>query len=82
MRKAEELLLKVLNEGDLKRIKSLNGIGPKRAQMIVDFRATNGAFAKISDIQGANLKMGVVATMLKGQLLAMDVKISEEATCE
>ncbi len=39
-----------LNIADMQALESLKGIGPKKAQAIIDYRTKNGAFASIDDL--------------------------------
>lgn len=39
-----------INSADLKALTSLKGIGPKKAQAIIDYRKTNGSFTRVDDL--------------------------------
>lgn len=39
-----------INEAGLEELKSLNGVGPTRAQSIIDYREENGAYTQIEDL--------------------------------
>lgn len=40
-----------INKADSKTLQQLEGIGPKKAQAIINFRRKNGAFKSLSDLQ-------------------------------
>jgi len=43
-----------INTADSATLQTLNGIGPSKAQAIIDYRTQNGPFAKIEDIQNVS----------------------------
>jgi competence protein ComEA len=48
------LALVNINTADLTTLETLNGIGPSKAQAIINYRTQNGPFATISDIQNVS----------------------------
>ncbi len=40
-----------LNSADLAALQKIAGIGPKKAQAIIDYRTQNGVFRKVSDLE-------------------------------
>lgn len=40
-----------LNSADKTTLEKITGIGPKKAQAIIDFRAQNGHFKKVTDLE-------------------------------
>ncbi|WP_293001369.1 ComEA family DNA-binding protein [Nevskia sp.] len=40
-----------INTADAKALESLDGVGPSKAQAIVKFRAKNGAFKSVDDLE-------------------------------
>ncbi|KAM7452004.1 Kinesin-like protein kif22 [Porites harrisoni] len=64
-------LLSVLNNGTIKELKKLQGVGEKRARLIVDWRTLHGPFQQVHElklIDGFTEKM--VSTFLKNNLLS------------
>lgn len=57
---AAEVVKVNLNTADFKTLQTLYGIGPKKAQAIIDYRKTHGVFKSINDlsyIKGFNKSM-------------------------
>ena len=65
----ERDLLERLNEGDLKTITSLKGIGKKRAQKILEHRQEHGKLARFYDLTNLGFGDKLVNTILKANLL-------------
>jgi len=64
-------ILRVLNNGTIKELKKLQGVGQKRAKLIADWRTVCGPFQQVQDlklIDGFTDKM--VTTFLKNNLLS------------
>lgn len=64
-------ILGVLNNGTIKELKKLQGVGQKRAKLIIDWRKIYGPFQQVQDlklIDGFTDKM--VTTFLKNNLLS------------
>lgn len=64
-------ILSVLNNGSMKELKKLQGVGEKRARLITDWRNVHGPFQQVHDlkcIHGFTDKM--IATFLKNNLLS------------
>jgi len=64
-------ILSVLNNGSIKELKKLQGVGEKRARLIADWRTIHGPFLQVHDlkrIDGFTDKM--VSTFLKNNLLS------------
>lgn len=40
-----------LNSADAKTLETLNGVGPAKAQAIVDYRSKNGSFKSVDDLE-------------------------------
>lgn len=40
-----------INSADAKALEALDGVGPSKAQAIVEFRAKNGAFKSVDDLE-------------------------------
>ncbi|XP_069044491.1 kinesin-like protein KIF22 [Lepisosteus oculatus] len=51
LEKSRQKILRVLNTGSLKDLKSLQQIGDKKAKLILGWRAVNGPFTQIEDLQ-------------------------------
>lgn len=46
--KKDKEILSVLNNGSIKELKKLQGVGEKRAQLIVDWRNVHGPFQQVN----------------------------------
>ncbi|XP_074636784.1 kinesin-like protein KIF22-B [Acropora palmata] len=63
-------ILSVLNNGSIKDLKKLQGVGEKRAQLIVDWRNAHGPFQQIHDLKYiSGFTDNMVSTFLKNNLL-------------
>lgn len=51
VKKTEEVKQVNINTADLETLQTLKGIGPKKAQDIIDYRGKNGEFKKIDDLK-------------------------------
>ncbi len=40
-----------INSADARKLEKINGIGPAKAQAIVDYRTKNGPFQKVEDLE-------------------------------
>ncbi|KAK2562324.1 Kinesin-like protein KIF22 [Acropora cervicornis] len=59
-------ILSVLNNGSIKDLKKLQGVGEKRAQLIVDWRNAHGPFQQIHDLKYiSGFTDNMVSTFLK-----------------
>lgn len=64
-------ILKTLNEGSVKQLKSLQSVGEKRAQLIYSWRQAIGPFNNIEDLYKVNgLLSKTVSTILANNLLS------------
>jgi competence protein ComEA len=57
-----------VNTATAEELQSLNGIGPVRAQLIIDYRRDNGPFKSIDDLRKIPELRGAVAEGLKGRI--------------
>lgn len=57
-----------VNTATAEELQSLNGIGPVRAQLIIDYRRENGPFKSIDDLRKIPELRGSVAEGLKGRI--------------
>lgn len=67
----ENEILQVLNDGTIKDLKRLQGVGHKRAQLVLNWRTIHGPFQQVQDlklIDGFTDKM--VTSFLKNNLLS------------
>jgi len=73
-----------INQADAETIaQSLNGIGPKKAEAIVKYRAEHGAFKTMSDLENVSgigaktLKLNEKDIVISGAESKQDAKIEE-----
>lgn len=57
-----------VNTATAEELQTLNGIGPVRAQLIIDYRRDNGPFKTIDDLRKIPELRGTVAEGLKGRI--------------
>lgn len=55
-----------INSADINSLQTLKGIGPKRAQAIIEYRSKNGVFTSVDDLgKVKGLNPGFIAQLLK-----------------
>jgi DNA uptake protein ComE-like DNA-binding protein len=64
-------LMDILNEGTKQEVKKLYGIGPKRADKIIEARATV-TFQTVEDLQKAGISAKVARTMRQAFMAQLD----------
>ena len=65
---AQERILKILNSGNLKDMKSLKMIGDKRALKLLQDQSLNGPFLQMTDLERAGLSKTQISGILKANL--------------
>lgn len=70
----QEVIEVNLNKADVDALTALSGIGPKRAQAIVDYRQQHGAFHSLNDLtQVRGINQHFVDKLLKNNNLKLSV---------
>lgn len=64
-----EELVRIVNTGEIKKIKGIKGIGAKRAEKIVDYVDKKGSIVNVEELVAAGLSETVVNTVIKVCLL-------------
>ncbi|ORX97824.1 kinesin-domain-containing protein [Basidiobolus meristosporus CBS 931.73] len=62
----EKEILSIVNSGKLRLVKTLKGVGEKRARQIVDFIESNGPINSPNELTRAGLSENIVANIVKG----------------
>jgi competence protein ComEA len=66
-----------INSADTLQLEKINGIGPAKAQAIVDYRTKNGPFQKVEDLEKV---AGIGPKMLEKMKPDITVKAAPAAT--
>ncbi|KAG8431437.1 hypothetical protein GDO86_018722 [Hymenochirus boettgeri] len=71
MESGRERILKLLNGGSMKELKSLQKIGEKKAKLIIGWREVNGPFNKVEDLSSIGISAKQVSSFLKANILSI-----------